>query len=61
MTTLKCDRCGREVEKDDSFTQVIDEEVYYFCSAECYEDPEYLKSLAEPDEDQPGTKDATGA
>jgi hypothetical protein len=38
---IRCDHCGDETLKEETYSEEVDEIVYYFCSIECLEAKDY--------------------
>ncbi len=46
---VQCDRCGLEIEKESAIVRELGEDIYYFCSLACAENPERLPTPEEED------------
>lgn len=49
---IRCDRCRKEVEKDQAVERQLEDETLYFCSEECAELKERLEPSDEPDREE---------
>ncbi len=46
---IECDGCGIEIEKQDAVMHEVDDEVFYFCTEECFENTDFLEPSKEPE------------
>ena len=49
---IHCDHCGVEIDKESSFSIPVGEEVYWFCTEECYAKASHLDPLQYPERDE---------
>ena len=53
--SVRCDRCGAQVPRDEALEALHDEVVYYFCSLQCREEKDYVPGREEAPEEEEAT------